>query len=234
MTTPRRFVIGDLHGAHKALLQCLDRSHFNRDKDLLISLGDICDGWPEVDKCIEELLGLKNLKVILGNHDAWALQWMADGWHEDIWTGQGGKATMASYGGDRKNVPDSHLDLLKTAEYFLELDDRLFVHGGIEPETDLDDQDPQVFLWDRNLLSAAVQTAETGPGRSFGPWKDIFVGHTPTQNFGTSVPIHAGNVWALDTGCGWNGKLTIIDIDSHQFWQSDLAPSLYPGVSGRT
>lgn len=41
----RRFVVGDIHGAHKALVQCLERSGFNRDEDFLVSLGDLCDGW---------------------------------------------------------------------------------------------------------------------------------------------------------------------------------------------
>lgn len=46
----KRFVVGDIHGGYKALAQCLKRSEFDPEKDFLISLGDICDGWPEVDK----------------------------------------------------------------------------------------------------------------------------------------------------------------------------------------
>ncbi len=52
----RRFVIGDIHGAHRALLQCFERSGFDRQNDLLICLGDLCDGWPDVDKVFDELL----------------------------------------------------------------------------------------------------------------------------------------------------------------------------------
>ena len=44
---------------------------------------------------------------------------------------------------------------------------------------------------------------------------------------------HACNVWDLDTGGGWGGKLTIMDIDSHEYWQSDLVPDLYPHIQGR-
>lgn len=39
--TSREFVIGDIHGAYRALRQCLTRSDFNYDHDHLICLGDV-------------------------------------------------------------------------------------------------------------------------------------------------------------------------------------------------
>ncbi len=41
----KRFVVGDLHGAHKALLQCLKRSKFDSEKDQpqLLAIGS-CAG----------------------------------------------------------------------------------------------------------------------------------------------------------------------------------------------
>ncbi len=229
----KRFVIGDIHGGHKALVQCLERCHFDRDKDLLISLGDICDGWPEVNKVMDELLRIKNLKFILGNHDEWTLRWMRDGWMEDIWTGQGGLATMESYEHDRTNVPTSHKNLLQSAMLFLELDNKLFVHGGIDADLEITKQNPELLMWDRNLLNKAVMTNRHKPNYHYGKWDDIFVGHTTTECFHTLKPIHACNVWAVDTGGGWSGKLTIMDIDSHEYWQSDLVPDLYPRITGR-
>ena len=228
-----RFVIGDIHGGHKALAQCLNRSKFDPEKDLLISLGDICDGWPEVNKVIDELLQIKNIQVILGNHDEWALRWMKDGWMEDIWTSQGGLATMESYQRDLACVPQSHVDLLKNAKLFFELDNKLFVHGGINPDVDITKQDPELLMWDRDLLNDAVRVHKTTPGHRFGKWNDIFVGHTTTEVYKTLKPIHVCNVWDLDTGGGWSGKLTIMDIDSYEYWQSDLVPDLYPHIPGR-
>ena len=51
--------MGDLHGAHRALIQVLTKANFNYDKDTLIFLGDICDGWDDVHLCIEEFLKIK-------------------------------------------------------------------------------------------------------------------------------------------------------------------------------
>lgn len=228
-----RFVVGDIHGGHKALVQCLERSGFDPEKDLLVSLGDLCDGWPEVNKVIDELLRLKNLKLILGNHDEWTLRWMKDGWMEEIWTSQGGLATMDSYGRDRNRVPKAHKNLLQSAVLFLELDNKLFVHGGINPSVEIARQDPELLLWDRDLLNDAVRSGKKNPARRYGRWDDIFVGHTATESYGSFEPIRACNVWALDTGGGWSGKLTIMDIDSHKYWQSDPVPDLYPHIRGR-
>lgn len=229
----KRFVVGDIHGGHKALVQCLKRSEFDPAKDLLISLGDICDGWPEVNKVMDELLRVKNLKIILGNHDEWTLRWMKDGWMEDIWTSQGGSGTMGSYQHDRTSVPESHKNLLKSAVLFMEIDNKLFVHGGIKPGLEMTKQDPELLMWDRDLLNDAVRTSKKMPEHRYGKWDDIFVGHTTTEVYKTLKPVHACNVWALDTGGGWSGKLTIMDIDSHEYWQSDLVPDLYPHIQAR-
>ena len=40
----RTFVMGDIHGAYNALLQCLKRSGFDYENDQLIQLGDVADG----------------------------------------------------------------------------------------------------------------------------------------------------------------------------------------------
>jgi len=67
----KKFVVGDIHGNYKALLQVLERSGFNKEEDMLISLGDIADGWSQVSECVTELLKIKNLIVIRGNHVLW-------------------------------------------------------------------------------------------------------------------------------------------------------------------
>ena len=45
--------MGDIHGAYRALRQCLQRAQFDDENDHLICLGDVCDGWPETKAVIE-------------------------------------------------------------------------------------------------------------------------------------------------------------------------------------
>lgn len=229
----RRLIVGDIHGAHRALAQCLERASFNKDQDLLISLGDICDGWPEVHKVINELLTIPNRHILLGNHDEWTLRWIEEGWRGREWTSQGGTGTLASYSDNRTNVPETHYRLLKDAKLHLELDDKLCVHAGIDPARELQDQDPETLVWDRELVYNAARKHKTDPEHRYGKWRDIFVGHTTTLIYKTTEPLQACNIRALDTGAGWSGKLTLMDIDTYEYWQSDLVPSLYPGVRGR-
>ena len=75
MKPQRSFVLGDIHGAYKALMECFEKADFNYKDDVLICLGDVCDGWPEVNKSIDELLKIDNMVYIVGNHDERALKW---------------------------------------------------------------------------------------------------------------------------------------------------------------
>ena len=45
--------------------------------------------------------------------------------------------------------------------------------------------------------------------------------------------MKAGNIFNLDTGAGWDGKLTIMDIDTLRYWQSDNVKTLYKDERGR-
>jgi serine/threonine protein phosphatase 1 len=228
----RTFVIGDIHGAYKALLQCFERSGFDCENDRLIALGDVCDGWTQVRECIDELLKIKHLVYILGNHDAWTLNWARTGTVHDLWFAQGGNNTILSYANNP--IPQSHVDLLANAPRYLQEGDRFFVHAGFDPSKPIAQQDQELLIWDRKLIVEAFQKHNSDSSHSFGGFKEIFLGHTPTLIFHVDRPLHLCNVWALDTGAGWSGKLTIMDMETKKFWQSDLCQGLYPDVQGRT
>ena len=212
----------------KSLLQCFERADFDYQKDRLIVLGDVCDGYPDIRQCIDELLKIKHCDFIIGNHDKWALDWGLYGTIPEIWTSQGGRQTMASYGGGP--MPQAHIDFLKGGQLWLELEDMLFVHGGFDPEIPLVKQSAEFLMWDRELLDLAWKFKWLGVTKSFSGYKDIFVGHTTTEQYRTLEPVHACNVWDLDTGAGWSGKLTIMNVKTKKFWRSDLSSELYGGM----
>jgi hypothetical protein len=37
----------------------------------------------------------------------------------------------------------------------------------------------------------------------------------------------------MDTGAGWTGKLTIMDVQTKEYWQSELVQLLYPDAVPR-
>lgn len=242
----KRFAIGDIHGSYKALLQCIDKSGIDKDLDTLIVLGDVADGWAYVKECVDELLTFKNLIIIRGNHDQWFMDYAKTGIHNQSWLKQGGEATLKSYK-YRKDFIDEHVDKYfnKSLIYYCDSKNNLFVHGGINWTLSIDKQSLDDLMWDRHMYQTALQWESYNliqPDKSkmyFKNYNKIFIGHTSTEanmgwkyNAGT-IPVFASNVVNLDTGAGWSGKLTIMDIDTYEWWQSDIVKELYPGEFGR-
>jgi len=228
----RVMCLGDIHGGYRSLKQVFERSSFDYEKDKLICLGDGGDGWPETKKVFDELLKIKDLVYVIGNHCCWLLDYALNGNRPMIWVTQGGFATLDSYEG--KPIPIEHVDLLKNAPYYYELDNNLFVHGGLDLNIkDISHQKADVLTWDRNLLETAKKWHYRAGNRHFTEYDEIFLGHTTTSVYNSLLPLHYCNVWDLDTGGGFEGKLTIMDIESKQYWQSDKVSNLYPEVKGR-
>ena len=193
-------------------------SQFNKKEDRLICLGDVCDRGKQVKECIDELLTIPNCVYILGNHDAWTLEWAVSGKPISGWMEQGGMQTMMSY---QKGVPQAHIQFLSQASLYVVDQNRLFVHGGFDPGCSLETTPKETFFWDRSLLKQAQERQLINPDHKFGNYNEIYIGHTPTINSGKKEPQKYCNVWAMDTGAGWGAKLTIMDIDTKQFWQSN-------------
>ncbi len=230
------FCVGDIHGAYKALKQCIKRSGFNYDEDTLIVLGDVCDGWHEVPECIEELLKIRgNLVYILGNHDWWTNAWFKNGWSGPEWELQGGQATKDAYIA-KGDLLVKHRNFFDRGTLAYEDDEnRLFVHGGIPTRLinkDLRKQDPEDLMWDRSLFRDARLKHWQKPDYKWGGYNKVFLGHTATESVHDYPKLYC-NVWNLDQGAGWSGKLTIMNVDTEEYWQSDNVLELYPNVRGR-
>ena len=244
--------MGDIHGGFKSLRQCLERSSFDKHRDTLIQLGDIADGFDEVYECIEELLKIPNLIAIKGNHDEWFNQFIQTAYHPNEWR-QGGAATARSYlrlidkeamirrtGSGYKtalnpsDIPNSHRQFFHRQRlYYIDEGNNCYVHAGFDRYQAFKGQRQEVYYWDRDLWSAALSYnayEKSQPGKEFRmitEFNQIFVGHTSTVHWKTDRPMKAANIYNLDTGGGYSGRLTIMDVDSKQFWQSDPAAQLY-------
>lgn len=251
----RTLVIGDIHGAARALDQALDRARFDPAADRLISLGDVCDRGPEVDRCIDRLLALDHVLLVRGNHDDWALDWLRTGEADQWWLGNGGDGTVAAYARRAgvavprrpagvvelsRTVPADHIAFLEAgADYHIETrpDGRhaLFTHAGWDPRQPPGRQSEEDLRWSRGFWSEVRARAATRADPAAGAGDDatvtgydvVFIGHTPTLADWTD-PRPLLEVWNLDQGAGWGGPLTVMDADTHEWWQSDPVAELYP------
>lgn len=227
----RTLVLGDIHGNVKALNQCLERCRFDSNKDTLIQLGDVADRFPDTAKVVERLLEFKNLIAIRGNHDDWTNKWFSTGIADSSWLANGGQETIDSYDNEKVDL-DKHKKFFSDVQvnYYTDANDRIFVHGGFtQPKGPEYDLIKTQCLWDRSLWNETIigQKLSRQPHILSG-FKEIYIGHTPTLNWHQEEPMNIFNVWNLDTGAGHsNGRLTIMDIDSKEFWQSDFVDTLY-------
>jgi len=246
----RTLVLGDIHGAYAALFQCLERCCFDYDKDMLIQLGDVVDGYSESYECVEELLKIKNLISIKGNHDEWLYEFIINDFHPKYWS-FGGKGTLISYlthAGKRdgyvtsrrgfkttlnaSDFPPAHRMFFANQRlFYVDNKNRCFVHAGFDLSCSFYNQIPSEYYDNRSLWLNTFSAMNNGLVNSktllATGFSEIFIGHTPTTNFGSDKPLKAFNVTNVDTGAGHNGRLTIMDIDTKEFWQSDPSKELY-------
>lgn len=261
----RTFVLGDKHGAYKAMLQVFERSGFDPNTDRLIDLGDVVDGWSETYECVDLLLSCKHLVSIKGNHDDWWLEYLHTGSHPANFT-HGSAATLESY---RKHcepvevdgrwyktvphtIPQSHLDFFRNQlPYFVDEANNVYVHGGWNRHYPLVDQPkPDIYWWDRDLLLQAL-SVKTIDNQNYNRLRfadtninKVFIGHTATINWKEksdesqkgklkTTPMFADKIINIDTGAGFAGKLTLMNVDTLEYWQSDFVNDLYSNEKGR-
>jgi serine/threonine protein phosphatase 1 len=231
-----RYVIGDIHGKYDALIECLTLCNFNYEEDELICLGDVPDRGDKVVECFDELLKIKNLIYILGNHDAWLLNWFNTGDENLAWLQNGGDTTLESYNYS-PNI--EHKKLLDKAVYYhIDDNNNLYVHGGYDKSYDIDKQSSwnyrhiwggnmhHEYNWNREYWNLAQIWKEYGHDKTkiFDTnFNKVFIGHTPTNyNNSDTKPVKASNVWNLDQGAAYGKLLTIMNVDTEEYWQSKL------------
>ena len=150
----RTFVIPDIHGRldllQDGLAEIVARSEGGADT--IVMIGDYVDKGPASKGVIDHLssgVGGFALVTLKGNHDAMMIDALRGRWKMADWSAKGGDATLASYGGDPAQVPQSHIDWLDHLQLFHVDSHRLYVHAGVDPDTPLDLQSEETLLWKR-------------------------------------------------------------------------------------
>jgi len=239
----KTFVIGDIHGGFKALIQLLRKMDLT-EEDTLIFLGDYVDGWSESAQVIKFLIELSeniNCIFIKGNHDSWCEEWLETNYINPIWFLHGGKEAIESYEGFSEEEKLRHLQFFKSLKfYYIDEKNRLFIHAGYTSQHGVEkEEDYKAFYFDRTLWEMALmverekKTIAGWNATRLKHYKEIFIGHTPTLNYDSSVPMNGANVWNIDTGATFYGKLSAMNIDTKEVFQSDVVSRLYPNEMGR-
>ncbi len=209
------WIIGDIHGCLRELNMLLSEIPVN---DKLVFLGDYVDRGPDSMGVIDRLIQEKHRSYFLmGNHEDLMINYMkgeTNSWHLEI---NGGKETLDSYGLSLKSkfndLPAAHQEFFDALEMYLDFDDFLAVHAGINSSRGIDPhkQSKTDLLWIRHLWLNHIND-----------WKGkyVYFGHTPTIGIhATTAPVFYKNACAVDTGCVYGGKLTAIRHRDHKVIQ---------------
>ena len=225
MVELRTFAIGDIHGCFeklKPLLAACDAFRGTQSAQFIF-IGDYIDRGPQSKDVLDLLIKGgserdRDFVCLRGNHEEMLLR-AADKSRSDrdlmTWWGNGGEATLESYGvDDPSDLPAEHLDWMRSLPLQSSDPHRLFVHAGIRPGIALSSQSAEDLLWIREpFLSSAEDHGAL-----------VVHGHTPTP---ARKPDLRPNRLNIDTGACFGGPLT-----AAVFSDEESAPLFFINDSG--
>ncbi|MEX0726475.1 MAG: metallophosphoesterase family protein [Planctomycetaceae bacterium] len=219
---PRTFAIGDIHGCDVALETLLSKLGLT-SADTCVVLGDVIDRGPDSKRAIELLIELQKtcrLIFLMGNHEEMLFDTLAGGVWAQNWPLYGGDAMLQSYGGRLDQIPEEHLEFLRSGLNFFEAGDNIFVHANLEPGVPLERQSTEWLRW----------TKLTGQEKPYAEGKRVICGHTALREGKPSV--FPG--WAcIDTFCYGGKYLTCVNVETDEVYQARQTGAFRDGLSLR-
>jgi serine/threonine protein phosphatase 1 len=209
------FAIGDIHGCFDKLQRLILEIKADPVNDTLVFIGDYIDradgGRDVVDYILKLKKTFQNVICLRGNHESMLLRFL-DGVEDDIYLANGGFATLKAYGISRsdtpkvrkKKIPPDHLKFFKSLLPYYETDQFIFVHAGLIPGRELNEQSLYDMQWIRQTFIDSDD--------DFG--KQVVFGHT---HF--SEPLVEDNKIGIDTGAVYGGRLTCVELPALKFYQ---------------
>lgn len=181
------------------------------DKDLLVFLGDYIDRGPDSKEVVDYLINLKsrqtNMVCLLGNHEKMFMDYLTDGKEKWGFLMNGGVETLKSYNIDendsKKVLPKEHHAFFNSLRPYYETEDYIFVHAGLRAGIPLSEQKAEDLIWIRREFIES--------NYNFG--KLVIFAHTPLDK-----PLVAPTKIGIDTGAGYDGKLTALELQEMRFY----------------
>ena len=198
MSVALTYAIGDIHGCHdllKALVAGV-RDHAASRPYRLVFLGEYIDRGRDSAAVIATVRDLQaqspeTVTCLMGNHEMMLLAAARDRSLTGWWLGNGGGATLASFGAPSlDDLPSDVLRWLESLPTQHEDARRIYVHAGLSPARPRHTQTDHDRLWIREPFLTA--------DHDFG--KHVVHGHTPQRDATCRTN--------LDTAAVYGGALT--------------------------
>ncbi len=226
----KTYVLGDLHNNYKGLMQLFEKVNFNPKNDALYFIGDIFEGTAKDSyECLKELSKINHFYPCMGNHDLWVKQWIITGKINKSWLKSGGSITI-----ENLTKHEDYLILLsdyfKKVKYWYNYNQYFLCHAGFDTRKSVTSQKEINFTINRSLWQKALVADSQNKKLKYNfnnvnfTFEKVIIGHTPTISH---KPEILSNVINIDTGSGNVGRLTLMDLNNQEYYQSDLLKKLY-------
>lgn len=220
-----RWVIPDVHGCIKTLRYLIENRIDLQKGDTIFFLGDYIDRGPDSKGVIDYLMRLQNsgyeIRCIRGNHEDYCIRaWEDDQkrilFHSPIekdWRKNGGTKTLESFGAKRpRDIAKPYIEWMKKTEYYIELEDYILVHAGLNFNAQNPFEDNRSMMWIRDFK---VDKSKTGG-------KKVIHGHVPVEM--SLIDLFKNNNYdflSLDNGIYYSnkegfGNLLAFNIDTKE------------------
>lgn len=209
-TKGRDLVVGDLHGCFRILEQKLKEIDFDETKDRLFAVGDLVDRHPDSDE-FWEWLNKPWFHSVLGNHELMTIDAFEYGPNSS-------ESKMHYYnGGDWfYGIPtveqQCYVEVMKEMPLGIEIETDNGLVGIIHAEVPWNDWDE----FKRNLDNPTIDAHATWQRSIISYRQEVWVKGVCAVYCGHSFveePTVLGNMHFIDTGCVFNGKLTIVQVN---------------------
>ena len=204
----QRWIIPDIHGCAKTLKVLLENILQVTKHDALYFLGDYIDRGPDSKGVIDYLMRLQQeeytVHFLKGNHEDMCVKaFEADqkkkflgGKHSEqkTWEAVGAMETLKSFGVKHpREIPQEYIDWMNACVPYIELENFVLVHAGMNFQIDNPFEDTKSMMWTRRFK--VDYTKSNG--------KKIIHGHIPVDHSFISFVIENNqhhDFIALDNG----------------------------------
>ncbi len=205
----RTIFIGDVHGCYYELQQMLKQLKYSQ-KDRVIFLGDIINRGPAPLSVVRHI-AQRGHECVLGNHENHYLLY---------------STSYAPYIHFRKQLgPDLH-NWLENLPPYIESENFIAVHAGLQPNKKLAESDLNIILNIRTWDGEGINLSNY----SNPPWyefyhkkRPVFYGHWAKKGLNLR-----GNTFGLDSACVYGGALSAYVLETHQLIQVKAKKCYYP------
>lgn len=210
----RRFVIPDIHGCALTFHHLIHQILQIRKSDRMYLLGDMIDRGPRSKEVLDHIMELRDrgfsVACLRGNHEQMLLDAPGSADSLRTWIVNGGYATLDSFRVSKiADIPQRHLKFLQGLPFYLELEDYILVHGGMNFDSGQPFSDTHAMLWKRTVSIDRRQTS----GRR------LISGHTPHSRNDIRASL-ATDMVTLDNGCVYRdqglGALAALELNSQE------------------